>query len=212
MPKVVQDNIDKSYANLEEAIILSGYSKVEFGNLLGIKPNQVYSEMGVTGDLYPLIDVQVYTDFAVPIRRAIYFKEQKIFNHTIQLRQQAKGKKLGRKMFIHQVDGSTNSSGNIINNNLYFSSLPASEAGFVSKGVHYIGYSLYQSKSGQDKDSKYLDPKFVSLSPTDFRLQASSPAIDAGFEEAPSILGLFDFLGAARINGISVDIGAIEYR
>ncbi len=51
------------------------------------------------------------------------------------------------------------------------------------------------------------DPKFVDLVSRDFRLQASSPAIDAGINTA---IGT-DYMGASRPQGASYDIGAHEY-
>lgn len=51
------------------------------------------------------------------------------------------------------------------------------------------------------------DPKFVSS--TDFHLQATSPAVDAGNNAAPS-LPATDFDGLPRINGTVVDLGAYE--
>ena len=51
------------------------------------------------------------------------------------------------------------------------------------------------------------DPKFVSS--TDFHLQATSPAVDAGNNAAPS-LPATDFDGFPRINGTVVDLGAYE--
>lgn len=66
-------------------------------------------------------------------------------------------------------------------------------------------------------DCLSVDPKFVS-SPTDLRLQAGSPCIDAGL--APSVayaVPADDFLGNPRpfdgdgVNGAAYDIGAYEY-
>ena len=51
------------------------------------------------------------------------------------------------------------------------------------------------------------DPKFMKADALDFRLQAYSPAIDAGFalSQVPT-----DFLNALRPKGVTHDIGAYE--
>src|SRR5881396_3521599 len=51
------------------------------------------------------------------------------------------------------------------------------------------------------------DPQFVNPSALDFRLQAGSPAVDAG-----TILSIVlgDFLGIIRPQGAGYDIGAFE--
>lgn len=57
-------------------------------------------------------------------------------------------------------------------------------------------------------DSVVGDPLFVNPSNADFRLQASSPAIDQGSSNAaPDV----DFDGNGRPQGAAVDIGAFEY-
>ena len=63
-----------------------------------------------------------------------------------------------------------------------------------------------------DPNSIAADPMFVEVNPkvlADFKLQANSPAIDAGID----VLGLFDydFDGISRPQGVEWDIGAYEY-
>ncbi len=53
------------------------------------------------------------------------------------------------------------------------------------------------------------DPRFVSVTGRDFRLQAGSPAIDAGLTLS---VVLNDLLGDLRPQGLGYDIGAYEYR
>jgi hypothetical protein len=64
----------------------------------------------------------------------------------------------------------------------------------------------WQASSGQDVRSLSTDPLFVSTS--DFRLQRSSPAIDAGVD-----VGLTEDLAGTHVpQGLAPDIGAYEWR
>jgi hypothetical protein len=54
------------------------------------------------------------------------------------------------------------------------------------------------------------DPRFVDAATGDYRVRADSPAIDAGNMSPPAGLGQFDVLGATRVQGFAVDIGAYE--
>jgi hypothetical protein len=62
---------------------------------------------------------------------------------------------------------------------------------------------------GTGSNLENTDPKFVNPSALDFRLQAGSPAIDAGL--ALSIV-LSDFFGTLRPQGAGWDIGAYEFK
>lgn len=67
------------------------------------------------------------------------------------------------------------------------------------------GWIAYKAKSNQDVHSINVDPKFMSSVKGDFKLQLSSPAINAGVE-----VGLtHDYIGN-QIVGLP-DIGAFEY-
>ena len=88
----------------------------------------------------------------------------------------------------------------ISNNNLIYN---ANRPVNVQVGDNNYSWSAYKTVTGQDANSVTANPLFIST--TDFRLQATSPAIDAGVN-----IGLTtDYLKNATI-GIP-DIGAYEY-
>ena len=72
------------------------------------------------------------------------------------------------------------------------------------------GKNLVSTEAGAYNaiDNKQVDPRFVGPESYDFRLKATSPAIDAGTpDRAPST----DFDGNRRSQGTKVDIGAYEF-
>lgn len=54
------------------------------------------------------------------------------------------------------------------------------------------------------------DPLFVNAAGLEYSVLPTSPAIDAGNAAPPGGLGAIDVLGAPRVQGLSVDIGAFE--
>ena len=55
-----------------------------------------------------------------------------------------------------------------------------------------------------------LNPEFVNAASGDYRLNASSPSVDAGNNSFVPASSLLDLDGAARIAGLAVDMGAYE--
>lgn len=71
----------------------------------------------------------------------------------------------------------------------------------------YSSFSSYRSGSGQDDHSADRDPRFTNVSKNEFKLQSSSPCIDAGTD-----VGLTpSFDGIPVPQGLNSDIGAFEY-
>ena len=87
-----------------------------------------------------------------------------------------------------------------------------SEIYLESTGTDYtredIASGKWTSDTGNGAHSLAVDPFFVDLENDDYRLQSSSPAIDAADpEKAPNL----DVLGAPRPHGEGYDIGPYEY-
>ena len=87
----------------------------------------------------------------------------------------------------------------------------------------YLAYAVYQTKTGEDKNSPNANPLYINVTtnPLNLDLQAGSPAINAGSTaltcsvgycgSSKSIYGYVDYAGNPRINGDGqINIGAYE--
>jgi Protein of unknown function (DUF1565) len=63
--------------------------------------------------------------------------------------------------------------------NLYFSSVPESDAQFVWRGKDQGGFPVYQANAGRDQHSRFADQKFLSLETIDPRVRPASLAINS---------------------------------
>ena len=93
---------------------------------------------------------------------------------------------------------------------LYFGSTGAAKGVWQWEGVRHVGFSTYVSASGQDIQSAFADPLFRNPTNGDFRLQAGSPAINAGNDLGSDVVGIADFAGAPRVANSHIDVGAFE--
>ena len=100
-------------------------------------------------------------------------------------------------------------SGNVIDNNLYFSA-GRTDGSWQWKNVGYFTFAEYQAASGNDANSlNGVDPLFIDAAAENLRLSPASPAIDAGHDLAEA--GATDIDGQTRIQNL-IDIGADEVR
>src|SRR5437588_551568 len=99
----------------------------------------------------------------------------------------------------------------IVRNNLYYSSLNSTMADFIWNGTNDTGFSTYQSTTRKDSHSQYLDPQFLSLTTPNLQIQPTSPAVNAGINLGPTVVGTLDFAGNPRVQGSNIDIGAYEH-
>jgi len=101
---------------------------------------------------------------------------------------------------------------NELDYNLYFV-IYSTEDGvyFALKNYSLKDWEGYRQSTGQDDHSLFLNPQFkgVPQEEEDFYLQENSPAIDAGSNH--SQMGDTDFYGKPRVNGLQVDLGAVEH-
>lgn len=101
-------------------------------------------------------------------------------------------------------------SGNIFDYNIYYSLNGTLGSKWMWKNEDIQGFDKYRSVSGNDKNSKFINPQFVAINVNtpDFRIKEGSLAIDSG---APVNFAEFDFDGNKRNSAQRVDCGAYEF-
>jgi hypothetical protein len=99
-----------------------------------------------------------------------------------------------------------------VDDNLYFSPRGAARSVWVWNGVRHVGYAAYRAATGLDAHSPpFADPRFAATgTPPDLVPLPGSPALGAGRDLGPAVLGNFDFAGNPRISAGGVDLGAYQ--
>ncbi|MGR8933160.1 MAG: right-handed parallel beta-helix repeat-containing protein [Gammaproteobacteria bacterium] len=104
----------------------------------------------------------------------------------------------------------TENNGNVVDYNIYF--IPGGNPAngeWQWKKQWYSGFNAYRAATGNDAHSSFVDPLLVSnTAPFNLHLQALSPAIDSGVTLKAA--GQLDIDGQARVQGLTIDIGADE--
>jgi hypothetical protein len=115
-----------------------------------------------------------------------------------------------RALLIHNFTKSEPNPA-IADHNLYYAASGAGATVFQWDGVHYTGFAKYQAGTGQDAQTGFADPLFLSTTLPNLDLQAGSPALLAGVDLGAAIVGNVDFAGNPRINGNGqISIGALQ--
>src|SRR5256884_562957 len=94
--------------------------------------------------------------------------------------------------------------------NLYYSLLNSSMASFIWNSTPHSGFSTFQSATGKDSHSQYMDPQFLSLTTPNLQIQPTSPGVNAGINLGPTVVGILDVAANPRVQGSNIDIGAYE--
>ncbi len=82
---------------------------------------------------------------------------------------------------------------------------------FIWQKKEYAGFDVFRAASNQDRNSSFADPLFMDISAFDLRLQADSPAVNAGDPDFTRSGLDTDFAGDSRIVEWRTDCGAYEY-
>ena len=101
----------------------------------------------------------------------------------------------------------------ILDFNDYFSPAGADRSLWDWQGKSISGFAKYLVASGQDADSLFADPQFVAASrkSPNLDVQSTSPAMNAGTNLGPDVVGVLDFAGNPRVsaNG-QINMGAYQ--
>jgi hypothetical protein len=96
--------------------------------------------------------------------------------------------------------------------NVYYCASGADASKWGWYPASYTGFADFVKTAGNDRHSRFADPRFADPSKNDFHLQSDSPAINAGTNAGPSVAGEQDLDGGARVNGANIDAGCYERR
>ncbi len=102
----------------------------------------------------------------------------------------------------------TENENNVLDHNLYWSTDGSDEGVWQWRDRHFADFDEWQGSSGVDRNSIFADPGFVDPAAHDFRLTATSPAVDAGTFVAAG--GTVDLEGDPRQQAAATDLGAFE--
>ncbi len=96
----------------------------------------------------------------------------------------------------------------LIDHNLYYCAAGAKAATWVGVSSTVTGYDTYVESTGNDRHSRFLDPKFANATTGNFHLQPDSPAIGAGATEFQ--MGELDLDGLPRFKSGKIDLGCYQ--
>jgi hypothetical protein len=165
-----------------------------------------YVAAGTSGSIYNNILYNVGQDFA---GIALYGGDWNVYNNTLYNIRSPYG--------MLQVNGAagTTVTGRVYNNGFYSdgsSPYVAAVNGGTLGGMTFANNLYYNKGAGPAADTTQVngDPMFVAPASGNFRLQASSPAINKGAASATAVVAT-DHDGNSRLlNGV-IDIGAFEF-
>src|ERR1700730_14167417 len=85
-----------------------------------------------------------------------------------------------------------------IDHNLYYCASGPQASTWAGDSATITGFDKYVDATGNDRHSRFLDPRFVDPAKNDFHLRSDSPAIAAGTTEGAPV-GELDLDGSARV-------------
>ncbi|WP_054956289.1 right-handed parallel beta-helix repeat-containing protein [Paenibacillus dakarensis] len=113
-----------------------------------------------------------------------------------------------QKLLVNKINSS--GSGNKMDFNVMYSLNGTKGSVWKWNGVKYTAWGTYKNETGNDMNSLYGDPHWVDKGSGNIRLKPGSIAIDKG-KAYSGLEGAYDYYGAPRKIGKTVDAGASEY-
>ncbi|WP_235938553.1 right-handed parallel beta-helix repeat-containing protein [Chitinophaga solisilvae] len=109
-------------------------------------------------------------------------------------------------VIIHKYSNS--GSGNIIDNNLYFTTGTPQWIWNSTNDAPITDFNTWKTVSGTDAASSFADPQLKSTSLPDLHIQPGSPAVNTGFVISEAVNGKTDIDGRPRIKNNKISKGA----
>jgi hypothetical protein len=97
-----------------------------------------------------------------------------------------------------------------LDDNLYYSPAGENAVKWSLDGKDYASFQEYVKVTGNDRHSKFADPKFIDPAAHNFHLQKDSPAVGSGVNLGPDIVGSEDLDGNPRCTNGKTDQGCYE--
>lgn len=113
----------------------------------------------------------------------------------------------GQNILLYSEAGNIN---NTLDYNQWYTAAGAGSAQFIWRSVFYGSFTAYRNGTGQDANSQFGNPLFVSAAAADFHVAANSPVINKGDPAFVPDVGEVDIDNQPRLSGGRVDIGADE--
>lgn len=97
----------------------------------------------------------------------------------------------------------------IIDHNLYYCVSGEQASSWAQASTTVAGFDKYVEATGNDRNSRFLDPHFVDPAKNNFHLQSDSPALSAGTTGSVP-MGELDLDGSPRVKSGKIDIGCYQ--
>jgi hypothetical protein len=95
-----------------------------------------------------------------------------------------------------------------MDHNLYYCASGSKASTWIESPETVRGFDKYVASTGNDRHSRFLDPRFVDVA-TDFHLRSDSPAIAAGTTDGIPV-GELDLEGSPRVKSGNIDVGCYQ--
>ncbi len=107
-----------------------------------------------------------------------------------------------------RMDGSTPTV--TLDHNIYYFPAGSKAAKWTYDEKDFSTFEEYVSATGNDQNSRFMDPRFADAASNNFHLEPDSPARNGGDNLGTPIVGDQDLDGRPRLKGTKIDIGCYE--
>ena len=97
----------------------------------------------------------------------------------------------------------------VIDHNLYYCASGPQASTWAEVSGTVTGFDQYMQATGNDRHSRFSDPRFTDPANHNFHLRSDSPALAAGTTDGVPV-GEFDLEGAPRVKSGKIDIGCYQ--